>query len=187
MRNSNTGLSHGTSGSPQESIESLEYEAKVQEIEAKLKEELEQQEYPKESLSNLSNTERFTEGAIKHIFEGEVNNRGKAVGYHYEGVENTTGEVVAGTKTIPDRNGVYEANVIINGVSKRGGSTFFPREWSPQQVVNAVNEAYAVRYHIPPQPNRFEGRLSSGLKVQMFLDDGRPPKIRSAFPVKESI
>ena len=41
MRSSNTGLSHGTSGSPQESIESLEYGAKVQEIEAKLSDVME--------------------------------------------------------------------------------------------------------------------------------------------------
>lgn len=40
MRSSNVGLGHGTSGSPQETLESLEYEAKVEEIENKLKKEL---------------------------------------------------------------------------------------------------------------------------------------------------
>ena len=61
MRNSNTGLSHGTAGSPQESLESLEYGAKVQEIEQNLKEVLGQPEYPKGTLSSLENTVHFTE------------------------------------------------------------------------------------------------------------------------------
>ena len=65
MRNSNTGLSHGTAGSPQESIESLEYGAKVQEIENGLKEEFGRSEYPKEVLSSLGNTEHFTEGVFR--------------------------------------------------------------------------------------------------------------------------
>ncbi|SJZ96597.1 hypothetical protein SAMN02745108_02098, partial [Fibrobacter intestinalis] len=106
MRSSNTGLCHGTSGSPQESIESLEYGAKVQEIENRLKEEFGHSKYPKEVLSNLGNTERFTEGAIKHIFEGEVNDKGKAVGYHYEGVENAKGHITPGTRSPSDKHGV---------------------------------------------------------------------------------
>ncbi|WP_308605024.1 EndoU domain-containing protein [uncultured Fibrobacter sp.] len=139
MRSSNTHLSYGTSGSPQESIESLEYAAKVQEIEKNLKEEFGHPQYPKETLSNLGNTENFTQGAIKHIFEGEINRKGEATGYHYEGVENTAGAVVPGTRTTPDANGVYRGKVEVNGVSKNGFSTFFPREMSPQQVVNAIN------------------------------------------------
>lgn len=167
----------------------LEYEKLVEEIDNE-KFEMEQRRqqektYPPAALESLSGTENFTEGAIKHIFNGEINTRGKAVGYHYEGIEPTDGCTILGTKTVPDRNGVYEAQVSVNGVAKRGGSTFFPREWSPQQVVNAVNKACENRYHVPPQPNRYEGTLPSGLKIQMYLNDGRPPKIRSAFPIKE--
>lgn len=177
MRSSNTGLSHGTSGSPQESIESLEYGAKVQEIEAKLKEELGQQEYSMEALSNLGNIEHFTEGAIKHIFEGELNNRGDAKGYHYEGIENTVGTLVPGTRTAPNPNGVYRGNVKVSGVSKIVFSTFFPREWSPQQVINSINQAYETKKHL--SGNRYYG-YANGVKIEMFISSNG--KIISAFP-----
>ena len=39
--------------------------------------------YGKSTLNSLKNTENFTDSAIEHIFEGQVNARGKAVGYHY--------------------------------------------------------------------------------------------------------
>ena len=176
MRSSNTGLSHGTSGSPQESIESLEYGAKVREVESRLKEELGRSEYPRETLSNLSNTEHFTEGAIKHIFEGEIN-KGEAKGYHYEGIKNTAGSVVPGTRTAPNSNGVYRGSVKVDGISKRGFSTFFPREWSPQQVVNSISQAYESRTHL--SGNRYYG-YANGVKIEMFI--GSNGKIISAFP-----
>ena len=180
MRNSNTGLCHGTSGSPQESIESLEYAAKVQEIEKNLKEEFGHPQYPKETLSNLGNTEYFTQGAIKHIFEGEVNDKGKAVGYHYEGVENAKGHITPGTRSPSDKHGVYEANVSVDGVVKRIKSTFFPRDWTPQQVVNAINEAYGNKVHV--SGNKYSGDYQ-GIQIEMYLTS--EGKIKSAYPVKE--
>lgn len=180
MRNSNTGLSHGTAGSPQESIESLEYGAKVQEIENKLREEFESPEpriFSMESVSNLDHTENFTESGIKHIFEGEVNHKGEAKGYHYEGIANTAGQIIPGTRTIPNAHGVYRGNVLINEVPKRGFSTFFPQRWSPQQVVNSINQAYVNRRHV--SGNRYYG-YANGVKIEMFLNPNG--KITSAFP-----
>ena len=107
-------------------------------------------------------------------------NKGKAVGYHYEGVENTAGAVVPGTRTTPDANGVYRGKVEVNGVSKNGFSTFFPREMSPQQVVNAINQAYANRSFIAGSFNKFLGKTSSGMLISMFLN--KNGKIISAFP-----
>ena len=52
--------------------------------------------YGKSTLNSLKNTENFTESAIEHIFEGQVNARGKAVGYHYEGIEGTSGNAILG-------------------------------------------------------------------------------------------
>ena len=49
--------------------------------------------YGKSTLNSLKNTENFTDSAIEHIFEGQVNARGKAVGYHYEGIEGTSDSV----------------------------------------------------------------------------------------------
>lgn len=180
MRNSNAGLSHGTAGSPQESIESLEYGSKVQEIENRLREEFkfsEQQSYSEETVANLEHTENFTEGGIKHIFEGEINHRGEAKGYHYEGIANTAGQVVPGTRTTPNTHGVYRGSVAVNGVPKRGFSTFFPQNWNPQQVINSINQAYVNRRHV--SSNRYYG-YANGVKIEMFLNPNG--KIISAFP-----
>lgn len=50
--------------------------------------------YGESTLNSLKNTENFTDSAIEHIFEGQVNARGKAVGYHYKGIEGTSGNVI---------------------------------------------------------------------------------------------
>lgn len=177
MRCSDTGLCHGTSGSPQESLESLEYGAKVREIEENLRKNFGPSEYAKEDLSRLTDTEHFTEGAIKHIFEGEVNHRGEAKGFHYECIKNSKGEIVLGTRTKPNAKGVYYGNVKVNGVLKYGFSSFFPREWSPQQVINSINQAYETRRYL--SGNRYYG-FANGVKIEMFIN--REGKIISAFP-----
>ncbi|MFR8427756.1 MAG: hypothetical protein ACLVCH_09575 [Roseburia inulinivorans] len=40
--------------------------------------------YGKSTLNSLKIQKNFTDSAIEHIFEGQVNARGKAVGYHYK-------------------------------------------------------------------------------------------------------
>ena len=65
--------------------------------------------YGKSTLNSLKNTENFTDSAIEHIFEGQVNARGKAVGYHYEGIEGTSGNVIPGTESSVNNIGVYKA------------------------------------------------------------------------------
>lgn len=40
--------------------------------------------YEKSCLKELEKIENFTDSAIEHIFEGNINKRGKAGGYHYE-------------------------------------------------------------------------------------------------------
>ncbi|WP_223697569.1 EndoU domain-containing protein [Bacillus wiedmannii] len=77
---------------------------------------------------------------MKHIYHEEINKRGKAVGYHHENVMD--GKIIPGTESVPDKNGVYRAKIEIDGVLKGPKSTFFPREWTPQQVIDAVNEAF---------------------------------------------
>lgn len=180
MRNSNTGLSHGTSGSPQESIESLEYGAKVQEVEAKLKEKLGRLENSKENLSNLSNIECFTTEFIKHLFEGGMNDRGKAVGCHCEGVRNPENRVILGTEILPDKHGVYKGFVFVNGVTKRVVSSFYPQKWAPQQVINAINEAYKNKVNV--FRNRYIGDFQ-GIQIEMYLNP--EGKIKSAYPIKD--
>ena len=137
--------------------------------------------YGKSSLNLLKNTENFTDSAIEHIFEGNVR-RGKAGGYHYEGIEGTSGKIIPGTESSVNNFGVYKAQVEVNGIPKTangGFSTFYSKDMSPQQVVDAINEAYKNRVYI--RGNKYLGVTSSGVEIEMFLDKGG--KIISAYPI----
>ena len=139
--------------------------------------------YGKSTLNSLKNTENFTESAIEHIFEGQVNARGKAVGYHYEGIEGTSGNVIPGTESSVNNIGVYKAQVEVNGIPKTangGFSTFYSKNLSPQQVVDAINEAYSNCELKLGTRNTYQGVANNGMKIDMFLDQSG--KIISAFP-----
>ena len=138
--------------------------------------------YGKSTLNSLKNTENFTDSAIEHIFEGQVNARGKAVGYHYKGIEGTSGNVIPGTESSVNNIGIYKAKVEVNGVPKTangGFSSFYPKSMSPQEVIGSINEAYRNRVYI--RGNTYSGLTSSGMEIEMFLD--KNGKIISAYPV----
>ena len=139
--------------------------------------------YEKSTLNSLKNTENFADSAIEHIFEGQVNARGKAVGYHYEGIEGTSGNVILGTESSINKFGVYKAKVEVNGIPKTangGFSTFYSKDLSPQQVVDAINEAYSNCELKIGTRNTYQGITKNGMKIDMFLNQNG--KIISAFP-----
>lgn len=135
-------------------------------------------------IANLKNTQNFKDGALEHILEGEINKRGKAVGFHYEGLPSKKGIVLEGTKTIPNEFGVYTGNVKINGVPKvsnGGKSTFFPENWSAQEVVDAINEAFDNKKFVQGTMNTYRGKSLNGVKIEMYIEN-KTNKIISAFP-----
>ncbi|MGY3708572.1 EndoU domain-containing protein [Granulicatella adiacens] len=141
--------------------------------------------YNMDDLAKLQHTENFTEKSLTHIFEGDINRRGQAGGYHYDMVEGTSGSIIEGTKS-PSLNdaGVYEAKVEVNGIPKEGNegySTFFPDRMSPQEIVDTINEAYSNKNLA--HGNKYIGKSSNGLKIGMYIrkSDG---KIISAFPME---
>jgi len=138
--------------------------------------------YDKSTLKDLKKTENFGDDAIEHIFEGNVK-RGKAGGYHSECIEDTAGKVINGTEVSINDLGVYKAKVEVNGIPKtanEGYSTFFPRDMKPQQVVDAVNEAYDSRVFIEGTRNTYRGFTKNGLEIEMYINANG--KIISAFP-----
>lgn len=137
------------------------------------------------SIEQLTNTDNFRNGALEHILEGEVNKRGKAVGYHYEGLENTPGEVIEGTRSTPNEDGVYTAKVEVDGIAKTsngGKSSFFPESWSAQDVVDNINEAYDNKIFIEGTDNTYRGECDEGVEIEMYIDNNSG-KIISAFPI----
>ena len=119
---------------------------------------------------------------MEHILEGELNARGIAVGFHYDGLPTKKGEIIPGTESKPNKQGVFEAKVKVSGEAKQsngGKSTFFPNEFTAQEVVDAINEAYATSTYL--SGNTYEGLSLDGIHIRMYLDKNN--KIISAFPV----
>lgn len=140
--------------------------------------------YNMDDLAKLQHTENFTEKSLIHIFEGDINRKGRAGGYHYDMVEGTSGSIIEGTKgPVLNDAGIYEAKVEVNGTPKKangGKSTFFPDSMSTQEVVDSINEAYSNKIYQEGSRGVYIGNSKEGIKIKMFLtDDG---KIITAYP-----
>lgn len=109
-----------------------------------------------------------------HIFEGEINARGKLVGFHHVG--KYTGRITKITRP-PNKYGVYEAEFRAFGQTKR--FTFFPDKWSRQKVLDSIYEAYLNP--VKKSRNARTGKTSDGLRIKMYLD--REGNIATAFPL----
>ena len=140
--------------------------------------------YNMDDLAKLQHTENFTEKSLIHIFEGDINRRGQAGGYHYDMVEGTSGSIIEGTKSPALNNaGFYEAKVEVNGIPKKGNkgySTFVPDHMSPQEVVDVINEAYSNMEWM--DDSRYLGISRNGIKIEMILNS--EGKIITAYPQK---
>ena len=140
--------------------------------------------YNMDDLAKLQHTENFTEKSLIHIFEGDINRKGRAGGYHYDMVEGTSGSIIESTKgPVLNDAGIYEAKVEVNGTPKKangGKSTFFPDSMSPQEVVDSINEAYSNKIYQEGSRGVYIGNSKEGIKIKMYLtDDG---KIITAYP-----
>ncbi len=140
--------------------------------------------YTMADIKKLKNTEHFAKNTLAHIFDGTINSKGKATGYHYSKVSDSKGEIIAGTESKKDSRGVFTAKVKVNGVKKNGFSTFYPESWTPQQVVDAINEAYqdALSDKSNPHGSLWIG-YSGELEIDMYLDSSK--KITTAYPIYE--
>ncbi len=140
--------------------------------------------YTMADISSLKNTQNFAKNTLNHIFDGTINGKGNATGYHYSRVTDSKGEIIEGTESAPDRHGVFTAKVKVDGKKKNGFSSFYPESWSPQQVVDAINEAYddAMSDKSNPHGELWIG-YSGDLEIDMYLNNSK--KITTAYPVYE--
>ncbi len=128
-------------------------------------------------------TENFRNGALNHILEGETNACGNTVGFHYEGMPTQKGKIISGTEILQNSNGVYQAMIEAGGNVKTGNggfSTFFPKDMTPQQIVDTINQAFANKSLVPGTMNTYTGTTSNGITVTMYID--KSGNIISAFP-----
>ncbi|MBR4696128.1 MAG: EndoU domain-containing protein, partial [Selenomonadaceae bacterium] len=82
--------------------------------------------YTIKDIEHLENTQNFAKGALEHIFDGTINKKGKATGYHYSMIEDSKGHILEGTRSNPDAHGVFTAKVRVGDVKKNGFSSFYP-------------------------------------------------------------
>lgn len=137
-------------------------------------------------FSSLKNTQIFklgtSENCLEHIFIGQTKTNKKGItsssGFHYEGYPNTKGKITT-LVTPTNTYGLYAYNVEIDGIPKGKESTFFPKNWTPQQVVDAINEAYTNRVHL--KNNRYRGTCSAGFTIEMQINVNG--KVTSAYPI----
>lgn len=124
----------------------------------------------------------LTDKGRAHIFYGDLDKRAESKGWHYEpsGDPKKGTYVIEKTRSAADKHGVYEANVMIEGVQKKARSTFFPKDWTEQQVESAILEAYENRQVDAVRPWVYVGTASNGMKIQMEIQGG---KIGTAYPL----
>jgi Bacterial EndoU nuclease/Pretoxin HINT domain len=124
---------------------------------------------------------------VRHIFHGEINRRGNAVGFHHEGSigSQNYGRIVPGTQTPTNSQGVYKASVEIfdkstgTWVPKGPQSSFFPKQWSRAEVLNETRGAF--QNQTVTRGNYWEGISPSGTTIGGYLD--RSGNINTAFPI----
>ena len=138
--------------------------------------------YTTADLKKLTGTEVFDKTAIEHIFIGTVNSNNKGSGYHYNMISDSKGQIIDGTRSKPDKNGIYTANVEVSGHRKDAISSFYPDSWSPQDVVNAIVEARADALKTGKMRGSYHVGYSNGIRIELYLDSKN--KVVTAYPVK---
>lgn len=115
-----------------------------------------------------------------HIFHGEINRHGRAVGFHSRpwGHDPVDAGVLK-IKSGPNQVGVYTAWVWIKNKIKTHFSSFFPDKMSRKDVLKAILHAFhnkKIR-----KGNKFEGPSGHGFTIQGYLL--KNGKINTAYPL----
>lgn len=135
---------------------------------------------------------------LTHIFHGEINSIGRAVGVHHiRAIKDGTAKIVQGSKISvgPPGKGIYKAKVSVKNDSgifiikkdSKGNdlySTFFPDDWDELEVMNKIAEANDnVKIVITNTSNKYEfiGETSDGLEVLIVRYPQYENKIGTAF------
>lgn len=117
-----------------------------------------------------------------HVFDGEINKRGKPTGYHSRpGGKDAPNARIKSIKSKANRNGVYTANIEIRDGNQWKGkfSSFFPDSMSKSEVIDAILNAYNNSKAPNKQP--WSGPSGHGFQIQGYTTNRGG--INTAFPV----
>ena len=119
---------------------------------------------------------------LLHIFEGEINRRGKPTGFHSRpNGQDPANARVTSVKDQPNRHGVYTANIEVRDGNqwKPKFSSFFPDDLSRDEVIDVILNAYNNSSNPNAQP--WEGPSGAGYRVQGYTSN--QGGINTAFPI----
>ena len=115
---------------------------------------------------------------LTHIFAGEINRRGKPVGFHSRpGGVDPMASGIARIVDRPNRLGVYTAVVWIGRRSRTKFSTFYPDRLTRPLVIAAILNAYRQGRR---RGERFSGPSGQGFTIEGYIQNGR---ISTAYPI----
>ncbi len=126
-----------------------------------------------------------SDARVEHILKGDKT-PGKTGGFHLESQGDSNTYVIPGSESPVNSFGVYEAEVVVNGNAKKaftGKSTFFPKKWTDQDVINAINEAYTNKVPTAKDPNVYRGRTKNGMMIEIVMERNGSDKIWTAYPI----
>ncbi len=121
---------------------------------------------------------------ISHVFEGEINRRGKPTGFHSRprGKDPKNARLIK-IMSPPNRAGVYTARVKVRDRRQRRWkkkfSSFFPDAMRRREVIQAILHAYHHRLKKKAQPWR--GPSGYGFFIQGYTT--HKGSINTAFPI----
>ncbi len=130
---------------------------------------------------------------LSHIFAGEINKKGKAVGFHARSFgRDPKGAYLSQLISGPNPLGVYTASSEIYDAKeerwkRKAFSSFFPDILSRKQVVNLILKAYKAGR--ADKRGKWRGDSGAGFRIEGWLcpKDGTPtcPKgaINTAYPI----
>jgi len=136
----------------------------------------------------------FMNDTVEHIFKGVVKNAGtadvSASGWHYLGKINPPGNKIIQVINEADEFGTIIAKVDIDGVAKKGFSSFFSNKYTPDEVVNMIMEAHMNKKLVPNTKGCYRGVANNGMIIEMYLyrnvDGSNIADIITAYPVHTS-
>lgn len=112
-----------------------------------------------------------------HVLAGEINNAGRATGYHAEFAADGSARIKPGAQIQHNANGTYEAPVQVfdpkSGVwvDKKNISTFFPPDWSRARIEFEVTEAFKMRQM--HGNTKWTGTSPSGIVIEGYTSPSR--------------
>jgi hypothetical protein len=156
------------------------------------------QDHPTESPPTVQANQIVSPQGLARIFEGvkvaKLTRDGRVDHYRVRGFHLEDAAIMAAngftvderTRTSPDSHGVYRVRVFMFGKKRDMSAGFFPRGWTREQVVTAIEQAYSdpngqVREWAENE-RCYVGRTATGMRVVLALDEAG--QVFDAFPLR---